>query len=1699
LLKERKKGLSMKSPFKFLDAYDRQDKEIFFGRAEEIEQLYRLVFQTNLLLVYGQSGTGKTSLIQCGLANRFKATDWFELFVRRKDNINAALDQEIRKRAETPIAGEAAVPEAIHSLYLDYLKPVYLIFDQFEELFILGSKQEQQSFIRTMATLLESDVACKVIFVMREEYIAMLYDFEKAVPALFNKRFRVEAMSLQNVQQVITGTTAAFGIALEKGETTAQQIIDNLSDRRAGVQLSYLQVYLDKLYRKAANEQNGHALVGRAQEGQARKGQAGTETPIIFTERLVRQTGALGDVMADFLEEQTAAIQKELTAKYHQTPQEAVQLTLEEFATLEGTKQPVPRAELSAKLPMLDPIIDDCLAALERSRILRNVEGVYELAHDTLAGRIDERRSVERKNLLKVQKLIDDRYAAFDQTHTLLNKVELNYIEPYLDKLKLSSETAAFVQKSKSAAKRKQKQLIVGTIGIIAILAVSAIVAFVQMLIAKNLKYYDGNFSQAKQFEEKAGQALQDQEAIALQKSWLYTLAALGQDLDTKKSLPLSQERLIRQGIAAGIYQQLWSSPGTLNEIKHVEFSPDGKRIAIVSVDGVIRFGDMATGAELNSLRHHAESVTDSVTAVAFSHDGKWLASASGDLIKLWDVEQDTLIESAHVDKAEIVRSVAFSPDDKMLASSSTDGAIRLWNLESPGWLGSLLNKPAFFKILKVLPGHGGEVCDLVFSPNGKWLASADGDGTIRVWDVEAGRISSTLAGHQHEVWTVAFSPDGRILASGAKDKTIRLWDLQQHSVLHTLTGHRDEVRKVVFSLDGKVLASASGDRTIRIWDVTSGSAKHSLPGHAGAVRTLAFSPDTTKRLLLSGASDRSIRLWNVDTGKELAANAGHWDKINCVAFSPNDSLLASGSHDGTVLLWNRFTGEQLNRLPGHQGAVWSLAFSPDGKLLISGGEDKTVRVWEARTGVVVDSLAGHARAINCVAMDPGASYIASGSSDKTVRLWQRNADKNDRVKFIAVDEKLERHGSSVRSIVFHPKDSLLVSGDSLGTIIFWDLQTRQKITSWYGHDKAINSLAFNRAGNRLASASDDDQIRIWNIKTLLDSTKSSPGPWRFEPYRTVIYKLTKRSFEKLKSIKVPENVLSKLSIIEDRSFAGELTFLAQLKSLLGDELTNRYQLSLLEDAAKKEAQELLVYGPAPGAPKKLSLDLMVELSGHEDDVLSVAFNDDGRFLASGSGDETIRIWDVKAASELAVFDGHQDDVYGVAFNHDRQRLVLASASWDKSIRLWDVQESSNLDTILSHQAAVRGLAFSPAGRYLVSAAEDHRLRRWKIRKGRAGAMVNRVGGAAILLSVAFTPDESLVAFGSEDDFIRLWNTSSLQFSKLSGHYGDGLSVAISRDGKYLASGSSDGKIRLWDLEAGAQKPFEKVDAHQDKVRSVAFSPKENLLASAGSDKLVRLWELDEREKKLKPWQNKSYDGHKNGVWSVAFSPDGSSLATGSWDNTVHIWNFRTDRARRLSGHRGPVLAVAFSPDGARLASGSWDQTVRLWEVQTGRELDVIRVHTAPVTSVAFDPAGKFLASGAKDQTIRLRNLGYLSSFEFGKKEAVQKLLAEVVGDTSAHLHDLDYLTSDKFTQQNSQYLPFNSLFQAYSYLFAHRLDGSSELVEEPPKFYLKATEATVFEKPHKFQKLRQPRPSNIGALKWVYENIPDSLRITRR
>lgn len=343
------------SPFKFLDAYEKEDKDQFFGREKEVEQLYEQVFETKLILLYGASGVGKTSIIRCGLANCFNPSQWMDLFIPKRDNINEMLMQTVRNRilqanpaAEIP----GDILDALQLLYLYNFIPIYLIFDQFEELFIFGDRTEQIDFFRFIQLILQSDLPVKILLSMREEYIAYLSDFEKEVPTLFDHRIRVEKMSRMNLKEVIAGTATAYGIEIEAPETTIDAIIDNLSDKK-GVDLTNLQVYLDRLYRKDIKR--------RGLSGQVR-----------FDPRLVEEVGELKDVLGDFLDEQLSQIELELGKK--NVPLDV----LFALVTDDGTKRTQEIAFIKDSLfrkkniPKED--IEYCIRRFSEMRIFKEVE-----------------------------------------------------------------------------------------------------------------------------------------------------------------------------------------------------------------------------------------------------------------------------------------------------------------------------------------------------------------------------------------------------------------------------------------------------------------------------------------------------------------------------------------------------------------------------------------------------------------------------------------------------------------------------------------------------------------------------------------------------------------------------------------------------------------------------------------------------------------------------------------------------------------------------------------------------------------------------------------------------------------------------------------------------------------------------------------------------------------------------------------------------------------------------------------------------------------------------------------------------------------------------------------------------------------------------------------------------------------------------
>ena len=360
---------------------------------------------------------------------------------------------------------------------------------------------------------------------------------------------------------------------------------------------------------------------------------------------------------------------------------------------------------------------------------------------------------------------------------------------------------------------------------------------------------------------------------------------------------------------------------------------------------------------------------------------------------------------------------------------------------------------------VNTLKGHEGYVRSVVFSRDGKQLASGSYDKTIKIWDVTTGKVLNTLKGHEGLVNSVGFSPDGKQLASGSDDKTIKIWDMTTGKVLNTLKGYEGSVNSVGFSPDGKQLAYGSDDRTIKIWDVTTGKV---LKGYEGVVTSVGFSPDGKQ--LASGSDDKTIKIWDVTTGKvlntlpsERYANKGHESSVNSVVFSPDGKQLASGSLDNTIKIWDMTRGKVLNTLKGHDsssGVSWvnSVVFSPDSKQLASGSHDKTIKIWDMTRGKVLNTLKGHDSSVNSVVFSPDGKQLASGSSDNTVKIWDMTTGK--------VLHTLKGHDNWVNSVVFSPDSKQLASGSLDNTIILWDLNLDNLVTS--GCDLLNNYLIGN-------------------------------------------------------------------------------------------------------------------------------------------------------------------------------------------------------------------------------------------------------------------------------------------------------------------------------------------------------------------------------------------------------------------------------------------------------------------------------------------------------------------------------------------------------------------------------------------------------------------------------------------------------------
>jgi WD40 repeat protein len=1179
----------MKSPFKFLDSYTKNDREIFFGREREIEELYHRVFESKIMLVYGVSGTGKSSLIHCGLANKFQETDWLPIIIRRGGNIIESMAAGIKSASITAQQSEILSPsdfkKGVKSLYLDHYKPVFFIFDQFEELFIFGTKDEDVSFIRILQSLLSADLQCKFIFILREEFLGWLSTFEKSIAGFFNNRMRVEKMDIINARSAIEGPCKIYNIAVEK--EFAEKMLQKLCpSQESEIELTYLQVYLDKIFRLASE--------GRKEEN------------ITFRITDLDKAGNVYDILGSFLDEQIS---------YLPDPEMAMTV-LKAFVSARGTKRPANAEEIREYAQITgknldEKTINDLLISFVNLRILQEKDhnGRNELKHDALAAKIFEKITLVEKELLEIRQLIENAFHDWQKRGVLLSQEDLHYIAPYESRLFLPDDFKKLIEKSKSelvkARRRKRNIFSAAAVLLIIILSGFSIWAIKERIKA-TASEKEAIISRDKAIESDNKAVTSEKEAIKArdaakesEKRALYEKAvaekreteARANNFNFLSKEVTSQDPTVALRLADYAHSIDPNSKailGNLNRIYYdnsfyktlyrgeignfVQISPDltkivatsGRTAKITYLDGnssYLFIGHLISGYASN-VHQISHTGFDYISAVAFSPDGSSVLTGSYDnTARLWDLKGNTLkVFKGHTLP---ISSIAFSKDGNTILTGSLDETVRLWDMDG--------------NCLQIFDRFYCSVLSVAFSPDDKALLAGSADSTATLWDLK-GNLIQKFKGHNGYVGIVAFSPDGKTILTGSKDQTARLWDLEGN-VIQTFTGHNDEVCSLAFSRDGKNIITGSNDKTARLWDL-SGNTLQIFRGHNGTVVSVKYTPDEDK--ILTSGTDGTLRTWDISQNKDRSliddespifkatfsadgktilalSDEGYTVKIwdingnpvqsfpvisNTIIFSPDGKAILTGLLAAQLL---DLEGNALQTFSGHTKLVTSLAFSPDGKTLLTGSQDKTARLWDLN-GNTSQIFTGHIKGIYSVAFSPDGNSILTGSLDKTARLW------NLKGHTFCI---LNGHTMGISTVAFSPDGKTILTGSDDKTARLWDLRGKT-LQVFSGHTDAINSVSFSPDGKTIVTGSSDKTVRIWdlygNTLQILSGYKNAVYSVTFSPDGKTVLTGSNENKARIIVVKEPLNRFLKENKSEELNTEQELQYNIIQPAMLGTE-----------------------------------------------------------------------------------------------------------------------------------------------------------------------------------------------------------------------------------------------------------------------------------------------------------------------------------------------------------------------------------------------------------------------------------------------------------------------------------------------------------------------------------------------------------------
>jgi WD40 repeat protein len=900
-----------------------------------------------------------------------------------------------------------------------------------------------------------------------------------------------------------------------------------------------------------------------------------------------------------------------------------------------------------------------------------------------------------------------------------------------------------------------------------------------------------------------------------------------------------------------------------------VAFSPDGKYVATASFDNTLKLWDAATGKELKTYGGTGGH-TKQVISLAFSSDGTMLASGSTDnTLKVWDVPVNLPIRS--LTTGDAVGAVALSPDGTKLALAGKDGALRL------------VTAAEFKELVKFEAGHQGAVTGLAFTANGQTLASVGADRTLRYWNVLNGQLISTVGAHTAGVNAVVLNPGAPIAYTVGDDGFLKFWSVPAVAS-KTLPGHTAPIRAMALTADNASYYTASDDKTVKQFAIAGVKETRALTGPAAGVTSVATHP--ANLLIAAGTQDSRIFLWNNADAKVQTNWLAHAGPVTSVQVNAQGTQLMSAGGDGLVKFW------ALPAIPPrtltHPDAVLAAVASPDGKKLFTGSADKLVRVWDSAKQAMEKQFAGHTGPVTAVAVSANLALLVSGSADNTIRLWNQQTAKESDV--------LLAHAGPVTALGINPAGTQMLSTSEDGSVKVWALP--MVAPKLFTHADAITSLVLSADAGKVLTGCHDKIVRLWNL-TSGAKEKDYAGPTL-----------------PIVSVAISPNSATVAAASADKTVT--LWNAADAKAL------HKLPMPAAPQAVAFSGDSQSVFvGLADNSIKQIKIadgkEIKTLPAQHKGAIVALAFSPKGDLLFSASADKTIQTWALPDGTPKAKFD-HAAPITAMALSKDGTRIAAAG---DKIVKVWTVADGKEVGTF-KLPAETKAMSLSPDGARVLIAGVDKLARICEL----DGKLLESLPHDGPVNAVAFV-DAKKVVTGGADKLARLW-TSSL----------------------------------LWQRQ------------HQGPVRQALFTPKGDQIVSAGDDKAIKIWNAADG-KEVKALASESAITH------LSLNGDATKIATAGADKNVKIWTVADGKTSATVTLPALAQGLALSPNGLRFAVALGDgpaNVIRVYDLALGKDVQVFADHAAPVTSLRFLGDGRTLVSASADKTARFLDVGVVSA-----------------------------------------------------------------------------------------------------------------------